>query len=444
MHSDNVFRAVTELHIFVAILTALMLKHDLKTEALDEVVYDLILFLSFIALVPVAFVITVFTKVRHMGHAVTDGLSINDVDAAEQRRRAFELLVLGLGTASDREIIRRFVDGWMIEKEFAGFLSHYKQEAAAEARILKLELCKALRTNNDTIFLDADNLSDLRQLQTSVTNSDTFILMLTDGVFSRPWCLAELEAAATCGIPILVLRINNSFGCSMERMTEALGDLPGYLARTNPNAVETLKQLLLDPNTIGPKILSAITKEDQQHTKAALTFDPHQSSVMLQSQIAALATAMVHASGIHTNESLLPDLAPTEPKPWTVVRKYAVYIVSEANNAVVAEHAAAVKVWLITHTAIAPQQIRLCSDDDTGRNIDDSAAQDCDSICQDVDTVILLQTAAVLREPRCLARLYAASRFRVPIVSIILESSKPDLQSLLYNFEYAKATLERR
>ena len=125
------------------------------------------------------------------------------MDAFDPRYLYWEALdmihVIGLGSDADKENLRRFIDGWAVSKKFAGFLSHYKAEAAAEARILKNEIVRTLRTSSDKVFLDADNLSDLRMLLSNVKESDVFILMLTDGVLSRPWCLAELNAAADSG-----------------------------------------------------------------------------------------------------------------------------------------------------------------------------------------------------------------------------------------------------
>ena len=56
----------------------------------------------------------------------------------------------------DRTELRRYIDGWSVKGKYALFLSHFKAEAEAEARVLKLELVRSLRTQEDQIFLDAD------------------------------------------------------------------------------------------------------------------------------------------------------------------------------------------------------------------------------------------------------------------------------------------------
>ena len=120
-----------------------------------------------------------------------------------------------------------------MRKSFCAFLSHYKMQAAAEARILKLELVRALRCKEENVFLDSDNLSDLRELLDHVRQSDCFVIMYTKEVMSRPWCLLEIDEAVRCGLPIIIVRIENMFADSLEGMTNALRDLPAYLKSTN-------------------------------------------------------------------------------------------------------------------------------------------------------------------------------------------------------------------
>lgn len=66
---------------------------------------------------------------------------------------------------------------------------HYKAEAAAEARILKLAMVRAIGVRDEQVFLDSDDLSDLNDLKYSVQHSDCLVLLYTDKVLSRPWCL---------------------------------------------------------------------------------------------------------------------------------------------------------------------------------------------------------------------------------------------------------------
>ena len=64
VQSDNLFRAATEFHVFIVIMTALVMKHDLSWEIIGVDAYDYTLFFSFIVLVPGAFVVAVWSKDR--------------------------------------------------------------------------------------------------------------------------------------------------------------------------------------------------------------------------------------------------------------------------------------------------------------------------------------------------------------------------------------------
>ena len=79
-------------------------------------------------------------------------------------------------------------------KRYAAFLSHHKQACAMEARFIKGELERLLST---TIFLDSDNLRDLRTLLDDVRDSDVLVLLQSSDVLNRPWTTrAEVEREA--------------------------------------------------------------------------------------------------------------------------------------------------------------------------------------------------------------------------------------------------------
>ena len=86
-----------------------------------------------------------------------------------------------------------------------------------EARYLKEQLEGML--GGVEIFLDFDNLSDLRVLLQHVRESDVFVILLTAEVLLRPWCILEIHTAVSAGIPISFLK-NSSFG-SRTQVLEA-------------------------------------------------------------------------------------------------------------------------------------------------------------------------------------------------------------------------------
>ena len=65
------------------------------------------------------------------------------------------------------------------------FLSHYKLQCAAEARVLKTYL--EAEFGKGTVFLDSDCLHDLRKLMDHLKQSGVIVVMQTQGIFERPW-----------------------------------------------------------------------------------------------------------------------------------------------------------------------------------------------------------------------------------------------------------------
>eukprot|EP01051_Picozoa_sp_SAG22_P016608 SAG22_NODE_2376_length_2642_cov_11.644514_3_plen_104_part_00 len=78
-------------------------------------------------------------------------------------------------------------------------LSHYKIEAAEVARMVKGGLKAELGA---PVFLDSDDLMDLRTLLEAVRNSDVVVLFQTQRLLERPWCLLEIWTAIEAQLPI--------------------------------------------------------------------------------------------------------------------------------------------------------------------------------------------------------------------------------------------------
>ena len=83
---------------------------------------------------------------------------------------------------------------------FACFLSHYKVEAATEARWLQQELEAATARR---CFLDSDDLKDLSRLRDHVRESACVLMVQTRSILTRPYCVVELVTAIDAGVPIL-------------------------------------------------------------------------------------------------------------------------------------------------------------------------------------------------------------------------------------------------
>ena len=98
-----------------------------------------------------------------------------------------------------------------------------------EARYLQAELETALARK---VFLDSDDLTDLRLLKGAVAQSDVLILIQSTHVLERPWCLIELVTAIEMRIPIIAVSLNT--GAFPYRFHEA--SAPSYPQPWAPRA----------------------------------------------------------------------------------------------------------------------------------------------------------------------------------------------------------------
>jgi hypothetical protein len=116
-------------------------------------------------------------------------------------------------------------------QEFSCFLSHYKAEAGAEARYLKDSLDKMLSC---PAYLDSSTLADLRELfRSGVRQSEVLVLLLSQGVLTRPWCLLEIREAVRLQKPIVLLELKGpgqsfSFDAAFELMSDLESNLPPW------------------------------------------------------------------------------------------------------------------------------------------------------------------------------------------------------------------------
>ena len=96
----------------------------------------------------------------------------------------------------------------------AAFLSHFKFQAGTEARLVHSELKEAIGTDKE-IFLDSDDLQDLRHLLTFVKQAEVLVLLQTKSVLTRPWVILELYTAITHDVPIVALNVQVNRKCHL-------------------------------------------------------------------------------------------------------------------------------------------------------------------------------------------------------------------------------------
>jgi hypothetical protein len=168
LHQDNIFRTATEMHVFLVIAAGLALRNDLSSETVSAKGYDWGLFLSFLVLVPGAFVITVIWKFR----SAQEVMSMSGIGGSFHRLR------FGLASDADRAAVRQHVQDVRLEldptvkgkqvwlqKKLASHLTREQMEAtlkALEGDLLKSESLGFHFTNLDSARLILDQGKGIR------------------------------------------------------------------------------------------------------------------------------------------------------------------------------------------------------------------------------------------------------------------------------------------
>lgn len=113
-------------------------------------------------------------------------------------------------------VLRRVVfDQFQAEAHYI-FLSHSKMEAGTEAALMREELDRLLKEQPISahfevpIFLDADDLTSLDDVQKAVRKSHNLAVLLTNEVLSRPWVLIEIATAFQCKAQLLPVQVSKA------------------------------------------------------------------------------------------------------------------------------------------------------------------------------------------------------------------------------------------
>jgi len=93
-------------------------------------------------------------------------------------------------------------------KPYRYFICHHKAAAGAAARLLKCTILqqKSLRSSSWDVFIDSDNLKDLDGLFDTVRSQIRHLVVLvTDEVLMRPWCVGEIVTAMANNVSVIPL-----------------------------------------------------------------------------------------------------------------------------------------------------------------------------------------------------------------------------------------------
>ena len=132
--------------------------------------------------------------------------------------------------------------GGKVER-YKAFISHQKSGSGATARWFQLSLAQ-IAGGRDLVFLDSDHLVSLdRLLETVRSRVDVLIVLVTDGIWWRPWCAGEIVAATEAGVPVKLVLVNEA--------KVDLAALPGKVRRSiSEKDMETLEAYGIDYDTI--------------------------------------------------------------------------------------------------------------------------------------------------------------------------------------------------
>merc|ERR1719169_172709 len=114
-----------------------------------------------------------------------------------------------------------------------------------EARYLKEQL-EVMLGGGAQMFLDFDNLQDTRILVQHVRDSDVMLVLLTADVMLRPWCILEIHAAVSAGIPLVGVTLRGK-GYDHALAQRQLTLLDMELDARNPGACAVLRENGLEP-----------------------------------------------------------------------------------------------------------------------------------------------------------------------------------------------------
>ena len=187
-------------------------------------------------------------------------------------------------------------------KAFAGFLSHFKLECGTEARLVQQNLKPIIEKNplegsSHDVFLDSDDLSDLRNLLQHVMQTKVLVLLQTKSVLTRPWVIIELFTAITHDIPIVALNIANSYPYNYAEAENFLMHFDEEIDIANPGAAQLLIDMGIDPVDVAYRLSDCLPNI------ISTNFNPNASEKILQASLEDLVDAMRKASPISPSMS---------------------------------------------------------------------------------------------------------------------------------------------
>jgi len=179
---------------------------------------------------------------------------------------------------------------WPAAKGYACFLSHYKVEAASDARFMHDMLAKMLHY---PVFLDSSDLVDLRSLITDgVADSDVILVLATKGVWTRPWCLLEMYHAMKIGTPVVLINIKGG-GFDIDDACAYINNIESEMGQENPEGLVLLREHLGDDlGEMQINLLTTLEEHRMLDVDKRLAWNPQASDIELIASLKDVAEAM--------------------------------------------------------------------------------------------------------------------------------------------------------
>ena len=292
---------------------------------------------------------------------------------------------------------------WPGEKSYACFLSHYKMEAASDARLLHDMLAKMLHY---PVFLDSAKLTDLRQLITNgVGDCDVMLMLGTKGLFSRPWCLLEVMHSARLKVPTIIIGIKNS-GFDAKQSQHYIDHLEEIMGTDDPSSLELLHEQLGQDLTELKLASTAALASFSAIGKRQLVWNPNASDTELIACLKDIIDEMAAAIGgrlewrgdVHSNRGH------KQRKPSaTRSTRPALHVVCNTGE-------------VLTEARVLQTELAMRLD----RLVSISNASSPDTVTHDAEAVAVLLSRHVLHQPDALMEIYNAVQQRKPLLPICL------------------------
>jgi hypothetical protein len=161
-----------------------------------------------------------------------------------------------LDDAVDRNTLRvRVMELSLQPEETICFISHCRDDAASDARLLHDGLCSALEQKDFMVFIDASALTDLGKIVEHVNKTRVLVLLQTKNVLFRPFVLAEIYSAMNSGSYVLPIVLAGK-GYKFEEAAEFLmaSNFPERLEKASPGSCATLEEKGIDVAEMGSYI----------------------------------------------------------------------------------------------------------------------------------------------------------------------------------------------